>query len=103
MSRAGQAGGVGSVFRCAVATHLAVHALRSRAISGLDLPDGVDPLRLDFETSDPTDDIRVTFSDGRRAYVSAKRKVAKGRPLDETVKGWVAQAPILGPGDLLVI
>jgi hypothetical protein len=103
MSRAGQAGEVGSVFRCAVATHLAVHALRSRAVSGLDLPDGVDPVRLDFETNDPTDDIRVTFSDGRRAYVSAKRKVTKGRPLDETVKGWVAQASMLGPDDLLVI
>lgn len=55
MRRAGQAGEVGSVFRCAVATHLAVHALHSRSVSGLDLPDGVDPVRLDFETDDPTD------------------------------------------------
>jgi hypothetical protein len=63
----------------------------------------VDPIRLDFETSDPTDDIRVTFSDGRRAYVSAKRKVARGRPLTATVDGWVAQARTLGSEDLLVI
>lgn len=103
MSRAGQAGEVGSVFRCAVATHLAVHGLRSRSVSGLALPGGVDPIRLDFETSDPTDDIRVTFSDGRRAYVSAKRRVTRGRPLTETVAGWVAQAATLGPEDLLVI
>lgn len=103
MSRAGQAGEVGSVFRCAVGVYLAVHGLRSRSISGLDLAGGSDPIRLDFETSDPTDDIRVTFSDGRRAYVSAKRKVTKGRPLEETVAGWVAQAASLGPDDLLVI
>ncbi|XKK40760.1 hypothetical protein HFP72_09830 [Nocardiopsis sp. ARC36] len=86
-----------------MATRLAVHGLRSRPVPGLDLPDGVAPVRLDFETSDPTDDIRVTFSDGRRAYVSAKRRVAKGSPIDETVAGWVAQAPMLGPDDLLVI
>lgn len=103
MSRAGQAGEVGSVFRCVVATHLAVHGLRSRSVLGLDLPSGVDPIRLDFETSDPTDDIRITFSDGRRAYVSAKRKVTRGRPLTETIVGWIAQAPTLGPDDLLVI
>jgi len=103
MSRAGQAGEVGSVFRCAVATHLAVHGLRSRSVLGLDLPGGVDPIRLDFETSDPTDDIRVTFSDGRRAYLSAKRKVTKGRPLAETVAGWVAQVPMLDSEDILVI
>lgn len=59
--------------------------------------------RLDFETSDPTDDIRVTFSDGRRAYVSAKRKIDRGRPLEETLTGWVGQVPTLGPDDLLVI
>ncbi|MFH9889335.1 NACHT domain-containing protein [Streptomyces luteogriseus] len=103
LSRAGQAGEVGSVFRCELATHLAVHGLRSRPISGLYLPHGVDPARLDFETSDPTDDIRVTFSDGRRAYVSAKRKIDKGRPLEETVTGWIGQVPTLGPDDLLVI
>jgi hypothetical protein len=67
------------------------------------LPNGVDPTRLDFETSDPTDDIRVTFSDGRRAYVSAKRKIDKGRPLEDTVTGWIGQVPTLGPDDLLVI
>ncbi|WP_268249796.1 hypothetical protein [Streptomyces albospinus] len=44
-----------------------MHGLRSRSASGLDLPDGADSIRLDFETDDPTDDIRVTFSDGRRA------------------------------------
>lgn len=103
MSRAGQAGEVGSVFRCVVATHFAVHGIRSRSVLGLDLPSGVDPIRLDFETSEPTDDIRVTFSDGRCAYVSAKRKVTKGRPLMETINGWIGQALALGPDDLLII
>ncbi|WP_431980088.1 NACHT domain-containing protein [Streptomyces qinglanensis] len=72
-------------------------------MSGLDVPAGVCPIRLEFETSDPTDDIRVTFSDGRRAYVSAKRKIDRGRPLEETLTGWVGQVPALGPDDLLVI
>ncbi|MER7877205.1 NACHT domain-containing protein [Streptomyces solisilvae] len=103
MSRAGQAGEVGSVFRCELAVYLAVHGLRSRPVSGLDVPADVWPVRLDFETSDPTDDIRVTFSDGRRAYVSAKRKIDRGRPLEETLTGWVGQVPTLGPDDLLVI
>ncbi|WP_214516762.1 NACHT domain-containing protein [Nocardia salmonicida] len=70
---------------------------------GLDLAAGVDPVRMDFETTDPTDDIRVTFSDGRRAFVSAKRKVSKGSPLKQTVAGWIAQAATLGDSDLLVI
>jgi hypothetical protein len=103
VSRAGQAGEIGSVFRCELATHFAVHGLRGRPLSGLDVPAEVWPVRLDFETSDPTDDIRVTFSDGRRAYVSAKRKIDRGRPLEETLTGWVGQVPTLGPDDLLVI
>jgi hypothetical protein len=103
LSRAGKANEVGSVFRCVVATHLAVHGLRGRPVSGLDLPAGVFPVRLDFETDDPTDDIRVTFSTGRRAYVSAKRKVSKGSPLKETIDGWVKQTPTLGPDGLLAI
>jgi hypothetical protein len=72
-------------------------------VPGLELPDGVVPVRLDFATTDPTDDVRVTFSDGRRAYVSAKRQVNKGKPLKDTVKGWIGQASMLGPNDLLVI
>lgn len=92
MSSAGKANEVGSVFRGVVAAHLAVYGLRSRLVPGLELPDGVVPVRLDFETTDPTDDLRVTFSDGRRAYVSAKRQVNKDKPLKETVKGWIGSA-----------
>ncbi|MGW4802642.1 hypothetical protein [Kitasatospora sp. NPDC004272] len=103
MSRAGKAGEVGSVFRCAVATHVAVHGLRGRPIAGLGLAGGVDPVRLDFETADPTDDIVITFSDGSRGYLSAKRKLEKGRPLLETLAGWVGQAAALRSEDLLIV
>jgi hypothetical protein len=103
MSRAGQGGEVGSVFRCAVATYLAVHGLRSHPVPGLDLSRDVHPTRLDFETADPTDDIRVTFTDGRQAFISAKRKLSRGRPLQRSVQGWVAQIPLLGPQDLLIV
>ncbi|WP_328714236.1 NACHT domain-containing protein [Nocardia salmonicida] len=102
-SRAGQANEVGSVFRNVVATYFAVFGLASRPIPGLDLPDNVYPVRLDFETADPTDDICVTFSDGRRAFISAKRAVNGGEPLKKTIVGWIGQAPLLGERDLLVI
>lgn len=103
MSTAGRANEVGSVFRCFSATHLAVHALRGRAIPGLDLPAGVHAVSLAFETSDPTDDLVVTMSDGRQAYVSAKRRLGRGAPLTDTVAGWAAQAASLDPDDLLVV
>jgi hypothetical protein len=103
MSRAGQGNEAGSVFRCVAATHLAVHGLRGASISGLELSEGLDLVRLDFETSDPTDDIRATFADGTHAYISAKRKVSTREPLEETVTGWIRQADTLRPGDLLVI
>ncbi|MFD4439345.1 hypothetical protein ACFWPK_06150, partial [Nocardia sp. NPDC058519] len=45
----------------------------------------------------------MTFSDGRRAFISAKRAVNAGDPLKKTIAGWVGQAPLLGEQDLLVI
>lgn len=103
MSRAGQADAVGGVFRGTVATYLAMHALREHAVAGLDLPPGVYATRLDFETQDPTDDIKVTFSDGRRAFISAKRAAGDSGPFHETVDGWGAQVATAGPDDLLVL
>ncbi|MDA1363103.1 hypothetical protein O1R50_26050 [Glycomyces luteolus] len=45
----------------------------------------------------------MTFSDGRRAFISAKRRVSTGRPFVETVAGWVAQSATLEADDLLVL
>ncbi len=103
MSRAGQASEVGSVFRCAAANHIVIHGLRGQAVAGLDLPAGVDAVRIDFETADPTDDVGLTFSDGRRAYVSAKRELGVDAEFRSTVAGWIHQVPDLGPDDLLVL
>jgi len=91
------------VFRVAVATYLAVHGLREQPVHDLDLPAGVHPVRLDFETNDPTDDIKVTLGNGQRAFVSAKRRAGDDRHLRETVIGWVDQLPHCAPDDLLVL
>jgi hypothetical protein len=91
MSRAGQADAVGGVFRVVAATYLAVHALREQPVPGLDLPNDVHAIRLDFETDDPTDDLAATMSDGSRCFISAKRAVGNDRHLKSTVDGWVAQ------------
>ncbi|MBD3777673.1 MAG: hypothetical protein IE923_00210 [Micrococcales bacterium] len=91
------------MFRTHVAVYLAMHGLRGRSVPGLDLPAGTVPVRLDFETDDPTDDIKVTFSDGRYAYVSAKRSVGDNTHLKNTVAGWVAQVLSASSDDLLVL
>lgn len=103
MSSAGQADAVGGVFRVVAATYLAAHALTQQTIPALDLPYGVHALRLDFETTEPTDDIKVTFSDSRRAFISCKRKVGNDAALRSTIAGWVAQEKSARNGDLLVI
>lgn len=103
MSRAGRANEVGSVFRCGVATYVVVHGMRGLPVAGLDVPSGVNPIRVDFETTDPTDDLRVSFSDGRCAFISAKRKVQRGAPLRDTLRQWMDQVQELGDDDLLVL
>lgn len=103
MSRAGQADAIGGVFRVIVATYLAVHSLREQPVGGLDLPNDVHAIRLDFETDDPTDDLVATMSDGRRCFISAKRAVGNDRHLKSTVEGWVAQMGSVRADDVLVI
>ncbi len=103
VSRAGQASAVGDVFRAEVSTFLAVHALGGRDVADLALPSGTTAQRVEFETDDPTDDVRVTWSDGRRAYVSAKRASGNDAAFRDTVGGWLAQLPGLGRDDLLVL
>ncbi|MBE8146292.1 hypothetical protein IOD13_06315 [Brevibacterium casei] len=47
--------------------------------------------RLDFETTDPTDDIILSLDNGAKAFISAKNHVDAGKSFQETVAGWVAQ------------
>jgi hypothetical protein len=57
-----------------------------------------------FESSDPTDDIVLTFDDGARGFASSKRKVTYGAGFKDTVAGWVAQLDeVLGADDLLIL
>ena len=94
----------GSLHRRGVAAYLAVHGLLGRGLpaaghQGL----GPFPVRLEFETDEPTDDITCRLSNGSAMYVSAKRACGDDRDLSSTVQQWAAQAPVLGENDLLVL
>ena len=100
MSSAGQANEAGSVFRRDAAVYFAVYALIGKPIAPLDQAARVQ--RLDFETTDPTDDIVLSLDDGTKAFISAKNHVDAGKSFKETVAGWVAQVEEgMGPNDLL--
>lgn len=103
-SRAGQANEAGSVHRRGVAAYLAVYGLISRGLPAAGHHDqGPFPVRLEFETNQPTDDITCRLSDRSAMYVSAKRVCGDDRSLRSTVRQWVAQAATLKDGDLLVL
>jgi hypothetical protein len=83
---------------------LAAHGLASRGLSAADhATDGPFPMRLEFETDQPTDDINCLLSDGSRMYVSAKRTCGNDQHLRNTVQQWVGQAATLNDGDQLVL
>ncbi len=100
MSSAGQANEAGSIFRRDAATYLTVHTLAGIPVAALAGPGLVE--RLDFETSDETDDIRVTFDEGTKAFISAKRKCGFDH-FDSTIDAGVAQLPSLAAGDFLAL
>lgn len=100
MSSAGQANEAGSVFRRDAAVYFAVFALIGKPIDRLNQTARVQ--RLEFETSDPTDDIVLSLDDGTKAFISAKNHVDAGKSFKDTVAGWVAQVKGgMGPNDLL--
>ncbi|QVJ02791.1 hypothetical protein KGD82_11245 [Nocardiopsis eucommiae] len=102
MSSAGQANEAGSVARSNAATYFAVHMLSTRPVEALENYKAI--IHVAFETPDPTDDIVLSFDDGSRAFVSAKRKAKYGEPFIDTVDGWVAQLDKhIGDNDLLVL
>lgn len=102
MSAAGQANEAGSVARRGAATYLGVHMLASRPVEAFENYRAI--THIAFESSDPTDDIVLTFEGNSRAFVSAKRKVTYGKPFIDTVEGWVEQLEEnLGDSDLLVL
>lgn len=100
MSSAGQGNEAGSVFRRNAATYFAVHALIGIPVEALQSTRHV--LRIDFETTDPTDDIVLSLAGGVKAYVSAKNHVDAGKSFKDTVTGWIDQLDAgVGQDDLL--
>jgi hypothetical protein len=101
----GDGGGVGnergSVHRRGVAVLLAARGLAGEPLT---LPSGETflPVRLDFETDQPVDDVKATADSGARLFLSAKRTCGNDETnLGATVAQWVAQTPLLRPGDVL--
>ncbi|MER7071033.1 NACHT domain-containing protein [Terrabacter sp. NPDC000476] len=102
MSAAGQANEAGSVARRSAATYFGVHMLATRPVEALENYRVI--THVAFESSDPTDDVVLTFEGDGHAFVSSKRKVTYGKPFTDTVDGWVAQLDEnLGDNDLLVL
>src|SRR5216683_5862862 len=103
-NRAGVANEAGSLHRRGVAAYMAVHGLLGRGLPAAGHQGwGPFPVRVEFETDEPTDDITCRLSDGSAMYVSAKRACGDDRDLRSTVQQWAAQAPVLGENDLLVL
>lgn len=89
MSSAGQANEAGSVARRNAAMYFGVHMLVGSPIQALRNNKVI--THIAFESTDPTDDMVLAFDDESRAFVSVKRKMAKGEPFSDTVQGWVDQ------------
>ncbi|MGY2876353.1 hypothetical protein ACVW00_003543 [Marmoricola sp. URHA0025 HA25] len=102
MSSAGQANEAGSVARRNAGTYLAVYMLAGLPVDALENFKAIS--HVGFESSDPTDDIVLTFDGGARGFVSSKRKVTYGAAFKGTVAGWVAQLDeVLDADDLLIL
>jgi hypothetical protein len=103
-SGGGLANEAGSVHRRGVAAYLAAHGLLGRGLPGIGHEvRGPFPVRLEFETDRPTDDITCVLSDGSSLFVSAKRACGDDRHLRSTARQWAAQATDLGERDLLAL
>jgi len=91
-ARAGMGGGaaneLGSSHRAGLAAFLASAALSDNSVvEGLSKV----PTKIDLETSEATDDLRVTMSDGAVWYVQAKYRGQIGKALDDTARQWARQ------------
>jgi hypothetical protein len=103
-SRAGVAGEAGSLHRRGVAAYLAAFGLLGRGLPAAGHSEGGPfPVRLEFETDQPTDDLTCHLSDGSAIHISAKRTCGNDRHLRDTVEQWAAQVPQMGDDDLLAL
>lgn len=89
--------------RRSVAAYIACYGLLGRAVPGLEHRIDSAPVRIEFETDQPTDDFTVRFADGSSAFASAKRECGNDAAFRATVDQWFEQAPGLGPNDLLLL
>ena len=89
----GASGDAGVEFRRAVAAYAVAHGLAGEPLGGFGVSLGLAiVVGVAVETDDYADDIRITFKDGRRAQVQAKRTLRFGGVLRSAASQWVEAA-----------
>jgi len=105
-SVAGASGDAGVEYRRGVAAYAVAFGLAGVPLLGLGVPAAFAHVRaVALETDDAVDDIRVEFTTGWTAFMQAKRRLTKGKPLATAVAQWAKAAKgVLEPDtDRLVI
>lgn len=85
----GASGDAGVEYRRAVAAYAVAHALAGEALSGFGFAlRSAQVVAVAVETDEHADDVRVTFADGHKAQVQAKRTLRFGAVLRSAVAQW---------------
>lgn len=102
-NRGGQANEAGSTYRAGVATFVAVFGLIGRPVGALEYHDGQHPVRIEFESTDPVDDLTLTTADGNKAYFQCKRRCGRDQALRDSLRQVIEHCELNGYDDRLVI
>lgn len=102
-SRGGQANEAGSSYRAGVATLIAVLGLVGRPILALEYTSNQSPNLIEFETTDPLDDIAMTNTDGSRAFFQCKRTCGRDAALRSALHQIITHTQTVGFDDRLII
>lgn len=102
-NRGGQANEAGSTYRGGVATFVAVFGLIGRPVVALEYHDGQHPVRIEFESTDPVDDLTLTAADGNKAYFQCKRRCGRDQALRDSLRQVIEHCELNGYDDRLVI
>jgi len=102
----GAADDAGVEYRRAVAAYAVAYGLAGLPLPGFGPPpEHAQVASVSLETDDPVDDLRIDFTSGWTSLVQAKRRLIKGRPLNEAVAQWglAAQQGLRPNRDRLII
>jgi hypothetical protein len=85
----GASGDAGTEYRRAVAAYVVVHGLADLPLSGFGFSGRAAMVeKVNLETDDPVDDIRIDYTSGASSFVQAKRRLTGGRQFASAVEQW---------------